>query len=108
MRRLGLIMVAMSALAGCGGPAASATPDTCGEAFAAVARIHARMPIAYYELDKAVRACPTVEAWTAEFNANGGFGLRTSPTMTLRVLCGDGLFGNDRPELCAGSGAYEN
>jgi hypothetical protein len=86
MRRIGLVAATLL-LAGCGGGAASAPrADVCGEAFAAAASVDETADTVS-DLYRAVRACTTVEAWTAAFDANGGAGFTGSAESVLTNVC---------------------
>lgn len=86
MRRLGLIAATML-LAACGGGTASAPiSDACGEAFVAAAAV-GDMEDSVSDLYPAVRACASLDAWTAAFDANGGAGFTGGATSVLTNVC---------------------
>jgi hypothetical protein len=87
MRRLALVG-SMVLLAACGGTAGNTqqAADACEEAFTAAAGVDA-MADSVSDLYPAVRACATIEAWTAAFDENDGAGFLGSATDVLRNVC---------------------
>jgi hypothetical protein len=88
MRRLALISaIATLTLAGCGTSTASTKPaDACGTAFAAAAGVDKNADTVA-DLYPAIRACATVDAWSAAFTANNGAGFTGSATEVLTNAC---------------------
>jgi hypothetical protein len=84
--RLSLIVAAF-VLTACGGATTTEGPaDECGAAFAAAAGVD-EMADTVADLYPAVRACTTIAAWSAAFDANGGAGFTGSATEVLRNAC---------------------
>jgi hypothetical protein len=88
MRRLALISaIATLTLAGCGASTASTKPaDACGAAFATAAGVD-KTADTVADLYPAIRACATLDAWSAAFIANNGAGFTGSSTGVLTNVC---------------------
>jgi hypothetical protein len=85
----GLVCVAALALllVGCGSSAPAATSvDECGPAFAAAAGVDKNADTVA-DLYPAIRACTSVDAWSAAYAANNGAGFTGTPTEVLTNAC---------------------
>jgi hypothetical protein len=74
-------------LAACGGSTASfSSTDTCGAAFAAAAGVDKNADT-IADRYPAIRACATLDAWSAAFIANNGAGFTGSSMGVLTNVC---------------------
>ncbi len=86
MKRLALIAILAAACGGSGSSPASTVVSACEDAFAAAAGVD-KMADSVSDLYTAVRACPSVAAWSAAFDAHNGAGFEGSATEVLRNVC---------------------
>lgn len=83
---LGLVL-AVGLFGGCGSQAnPNVTTDGCGAAFAAAAGVDKNAD-SVSDLYPVVRACRTIEAWSAGFTSVNGAGFRGSATEVLGNIC---------------------